>query len=185
MPKNFVNNLQDIGYESGCPSRPFRPIFKVKRASKRAYPSFQRLSCAITNHFLGDLDFNFKMLKYFVDVHQHLIYDSGWPSRQLRPIFKQIIFWVIRISTSKFFVKVRQNLGYLSGWPSQPFRPILKVKQFLKRAYPPFRYFSCAITNHFVVDPDSDVKKAKNFCGHFSRPFLCIRLSLTAILTHF
>ena len=116
---------QDLGYAAGWPSRPFRPIFKVKRISKRAYPPFRRFSCAIANHFLGDPNSDVKMPNFFVDV--------------------------------------RQDLIYASGCPSPPVRPILKVKRALKRAYPSFRQFSCAITNHFLGDPDSDVKNAK-FC---------------------
>ena len=36
----------------------------------------------------------------------------------------------------------------------------------------------------FLGDPDSDVKNAKFFSGRPSRPFLCIRLSITAFPTH-
>ena len=75
----------------------------------------------------------------------------------------QTIFEVIGIQTSKMpncFVDVRQDLVYASGLPSRPFRPILKVKRAPKRAYPSFRRFSCAIANHFLGDPDSDVKNA-------------------------
>ena len=84
-----------------------------------------------------------------------------------------------------FFVDVRQDLVYASGWPSRPVRPILKVKRALKRAYPSFQQFSYAIANHFLDDPDSDVKNAKFFCGRPARPCLCIRLALTALPTHF
>ena len=83
-----------------------------------------------------------------------------------------------------FFVKVRQDLVYASGWPSRPVRLIWKVKRALKRAYPLFRRFSCAIANHFLGDPDSDVKNAKLFRGRLSRPCLCIRLAITACQTH-
>ena len=102
--------------------------------------------------------------------------------------YSKPFFWVIRILTSKmpiFFVDVLQDLVYASGWPSQPVRPIWKVKRASKRAYPSFRRFSCAITNHFLGDVDSDVKNANFFCGHPSRPCLCIRLAVTACLTHF
>ena len=51
MPNFFVDVRQDLVYASGCPSWPVRPILKVKRAPKRAYPSFRRFSCAIANHF--------------------------------------------------------------------------------------------------------------------------------------
>ena len=39
--------------------------------------------------------------------------------------------------------------------------------------------------NHFLDYPDSDVKNATFFCGRPSRPCRCIRLALTARLTHF
>ena len=146
MPNFFVDVRQDLFYASGLPSRPFRPIFKVKQAPKRAYPSFRRFSCAITNHFLGDPDFDIKNAKFF----------CGRPSR----------------------------LFYASDWPSRPVWPILKVKRSPKRAFPSFRRFSCAIANHFLGDPDSDVKNAKFFCGRLSRPCLCIRLAITARLTY-
>ena len=83
-----------------------------------------------------------------------------------------------------FFVDVRQDLVYASGWPSRPVRPILKVKRALKLAYPSFRQFSFAITNYFLGDLDSDVKNAKYFCGRPSRPYLCIRVAITACPTH-
>ena len=97
-------------------------------------------------------------------------------------------FWVIRIPMSKMpnlFVDIRQDLVYAYGWPSRLFRPIWKVKRAPKRPYPSFRRFSCAIANHFLGDPNSDVKNAKFFCGCLSRPCLCIRLVLTACTTHF
>ena len=83
-----------------------------------------------------------------------------------------------------FFVDVHQDLVYASGWPSWPVRPILKVKRTPKRAFPSFWQYSCVIANHFLGDPDSDVKNAKFFCGRTSRPCLCIRLAITARLTH-
>ena len=97
------------------------------------------------------------------------------------------IFWVIGIRTSKMqkiFMDVRQEVVYAYGWPSWLFRPIWKVKRALKRAYPSFRRFLCAITHHFFSDPDSDIKNAKFFHGCPSRPFLCIRLAITDCPAH-
>ena len=38
---NFIMDIrQDLVYVYGCPSRPVRPILKVKLALKRAYPHF-------------------------------------------------------------------------------------------------------------------------------------------------
>ena len=83
-----------------------------------------------------------------------------------------------------FLVDVLQDLVYAFGLPSRPVRPILNVKRALKLAYASFRQFSCAIVNHFLGDPDSDVKNAKFFRGHPSRPCLCIRFTITASPTH-
>ena len=41
MPNFFVDIRQDLVYAYGLPSRLVRPIWKVKRAPKRAYPSFR------------------------------------------------------------------------------------------------------------------------------------------------
>ena len=53
MPNFFVDVRQDLVYAYGWPSRLVRPIWKVKRAPKRAYPSFRRFSCAIGTPFFG------------------------------------------------------------------------------------------------------------------------------------
>ena len=82
------------------------------------------------------------------------------------------------------FVDVLQDLVYAYGWPSHLVRPIGKVKRSPKRAYLSFRWFSCAIAHHFLGDPNSDVKNAKFFCERPSRPFLCIRLAITACPAH-
>ena len=95
---------------------------------------------------------------------------------------------MIRISTSKrpiFLVGVIQDLVYTYDWPSRLIRPIFKVKRAPKRAYPLFQRFSCAIANHFLGYPDSDVNNANFFCGRPSRPCIWIRFSLTASPTYF
>ena len=66
MPNFFVDVRQDLFYASDCPSRPVRPILKVKRASKRAYPSFRRFSCAIAHHLVGVPDSDVKNAKFFL-----------------------------------------------------------------------------------------------------------------------
>ena len=83
-----------------------------------------------------------------------------------------------------YFVDVCQDLVYAYGHPWWLIRPIWNVKRSPKRAYPSFRWFSCAIAHHFLGDPDSDVKNAKFFCGRPSRTCLCIRLAITACPTH-
>ena len=65
MPNIFVNVRQDLVYAYGWPSRLVRPIWRVKRAPKRAYASFRRFSCAIAHHFLGDPDSDVKNAKCF------------------------------------------------------------------------------------------------------------------------
>ena len=65
MPNFFVDVRQDLVYAYGWPSRLVRPIWKVKRAPKRAYPSFRRFSYAIAHHFLGDPDSDVKNAKLF------------------------------------------------------------------------------------------------------------------------
>ena len=109
-----------------------------------------------------------------MDVLQDLVSTSGWPSLPVWPILKvkrapkrtypsfrrfscaianhffgwsrfwcqkcQIILWT---SVKNFF--------YAPGCPSRPVWPILKVKRALKRTYPSFRWFLCAIANHFWV----------------------------------
>ena len=65
MPNFFVEVHQDLIYASRCPSWPVWPILKVKRATKRAYPSFWWFSCAIANYFLGDQDSDVKNAKFF------------------------------------------------------------------------------------------------------------------------
>ena len=86
--KFLWTSVKNFFYESGYPSRPVQPILKVKRASKRAYPSFRLFSCAIANHFLDDSDSDVKMPNFFVDVLQDLIYASDWPSRPFWPFLK-------------------------------------------------------------------------------------------------
>ena len=98
------------------------------------------------------------------------------------------LFWVIQIPTSKmpnFFVHVRLDLVYASGWPLRPVRPILKVKRVSKWAYPSFWRFLCAMANHFLGHPDSDVKNTKLFFGRPSRGFSMHPVGLTARPTHF
>ena len=81
MPNFFVDVRQDLVYGYGWPSWLVRPIWKVKRAPKHAYPSFGRFSCAIAHNFLGDQISMLKMQNFFVDVCQDLVYAYGWPSR--------------------------------------------------------------------------------------------------------
>ena len=65
MPNFFVDVRQDLVYAYSWPSKIDRPIWRVKRAPKRAYASFRRFSCAIAHHFLGDPDSKVKNAKFF------------------------------------------------------------------------------------------------------------------------
>ena len=111
---------------------------------------------------------------------------SNEPRSEHSPHFDNF-FWVIRIPTSKMpnvFVDVRQDLVYAYGWPSRLVRPIWRVTRAPQRAYASFRRFLCAIAHYFLGDLHSDVQNAKFFCERSSRPCLCIRLAITACLTH-
>ena len=88
MPNFFVDVRQDLSNAYGWPSPLVRPIWKVKRGPKRAYPSFRRFSCAIAHPFWVIRIPTSKMQKKFVDVRQDLVYEYGWPSRLVRPIWK-------------------------------------------------------------------------------------------------
>ena len=151
IPNVFVDVRQDLVYASSWPSRLVRPIWRVKRALKRAYATFRRFSYAIAHYFLGDPDFDVKNAMLFLNVRQDLVYAYSWTSRL-----------------------VRQDLVYAYGWPSRLVRLIRKVKRAPKQAYPSFRRFSCAIAHHFLGDLDSNVNNAKFFRGRPSRPCLCI-----------
>ena len=65
MQNLFVDICQDLVNAYGWLSRIVRAIWRDKRASKRAYASFQRFSCAIAHHFLGDQDSDVKNAKFF------------------------------------------------------------------------------------------------------------------------
>ena len=56
---------QDLVYGYSWQSRLVRPIWKVKRAPKWAYPSFRWFSCVIAHHFLGDPGSEVKNAKFF------------------------------------------------------------------------------------------------------------------------
>ena len=74
MPNFFVDVRQDLVYAYGWPSRLVRPIWKVKRAPKRAYALFRRFSCAIAHHFWVIGIPTTKMPNLFVDVRQDVVY---------------------------------------------------------------------------------------------------------------
>ena len=134
------------------------------------------------------------MPNFFVDVHQDLVYAYGWPSRLVRTFwrvkrapkrayasFRQFSCAIAHhffgdpdsdVKMQNFFVDVRQDLVYAYDWPSRIVRAIWRVKRAPKRAYASFQRFSCAIAHHFLGDLVFDVKNAKFFRGHPSRPCL-------------
>ena len=146
------------------------------------------------------------MPNFFVDVLQDLVYEYGWPSRLVRPI------WRVKQAPKRAYASFRRfscaiahhflgdsnsdvkNAKFVRGLPSRPClcirlaitacRPIWRFKRAPKRAYASFRRFSCVIAHHFLGDPDSNVKNAKFFRGRPSRPCLCIRLAIMASPAH-
>uniref|UniRef100_A0A3Q7HKN8 Uncharacterized protein n=1 Tax=Solanum lycopersicum TaxID=4081 RepID=A0A3Q7HKN8_SOLLC len=168
MPNFFVDVSQDLFYAYSFPSRIVRPIWKVKRAPKRAYPSFRRFSCAIAHHFLSDSDFDVKNAKFF----------RGRPSRPFLCIQLAITACLTHLEAHHFLGDPDsdvKNDKFFRGHPSRPFLCIrLAITACLTH-----------LEGHlFLGDPDFDVKNAKFFCGHPSRPCLCIRLAITACTTH-
>uniref|UniRef100_A0A3Q7G574 Uncharacterized protein n=1 Tax=Solanum lycopersicum TaxID=4081 RepID=A0A3Q7G574_SOLLC len=158
MSNFFVDVRQDLVYASGWPSRPFQPILKVKRAPKRAYPSFRRFSCAIANNFLSDPNFNVKRA----------------PKRAY-PSFRRFSCAIANHFLGDPDSDVK-NAKFSCGRPS---RPRLCIHLALTALLTHFE------ANHILGDPDSDVKNVKCFCGRPSRPCLCIWLALMALPTHF
>ena len=88
MPKNFVDVHQDLGYASSWPSRPVRPIFKVKRAPKHAYPHLDDFRVLLQTIFWVIRIPTSKIPNVFVDVRQDLVYAYDWPSRLVRLIWR-------------------------------------------------------------------------------------------------
>ena len=146
MPIFFVDVNKDLVYAYGWPSRLVRPIWKVKRAPRRAYPSFRRFSCAIEHHFLGDPDSDVKNAKFF-------------RGRSSRPCL------CIRLS-------ITACSTHLKG-QTIPEASIPLISTIFVRYSIPFFGWS-----------DFDVKNAKFFLRRPSRPCVCIRLAITACLTH-
>ena len=144
---------------------------------------------------------------FFVDIRQDLVYAPVWQSRPVRPILKfkrspkQAYFSFRRFSCAignHFFGDPDsdvKNAKLIYGPPSRPClcirlaltaRPThFKGKTSPEVSIPLFRRFLCAIANHFLGDPDSDVKNTNFYYGCLSRPYLCILLTLTSCPTYF
>uniref|UniRef100_A0A3Q7E9D1 Uncharacterized protein n=1 Tax=Solanum lycopersicum TaxID=4081 RepID=A0A3Q7E9D1_SOLLC len=161
----FVDVRQDLVNASGWPLRPFRPILKVKRSPKRAYPSFRRYSCAIASHFLGVPDSNVKNAEFFVDVRQDLFYTSanhflGDPDSDAK------------------------NAKYFCGRPSRPSNHFLSdpdfdvknAKKFCGRPLRPFLWIwlgLTALTTHFEgqMSLEASIPLISMIFGCYSKPF--------------
>ena len=175
MPKFFVDVCIGFGYASAWTSRLIQPVFKVKRAPKRAYPPFRWFLCSIANHFLGDSDSNVKNVKKelwtsvkTLDMHQfgphgHFPIFKVKRAPKRIPSFQRFSFAIENHCLCDQDSDIK-NAKILCGHPSIPWLCIrldlmaspthFKVKRALKLAYPPFQRFSCAIANHFLGDPD-------------------------------
>ena len=169
MPNLFADVRQDLVNAYGLPLRLFRPIWKVKWALKQAYPSFWRFSCAIAHHFLDDPDSDVKNAKFFrgrpsrtclcirLSITAFLTHLEGQKSPEASIMLISMIFlcyskpffWWSGFQRQKCQFFLWTSIKTLYSWPSRQVRPILKVYWAPKKAYPSFRWFSCAIANHF------------------------------------
>ena len=144
------------------------------------------------------------MSNFFVDIRQDLIY--SWPSRSFWPIFKvkrvpklayPLFRWFLcdmenhflgdpdsGVKNAKFLCTFVKTLSIQLVFPHGS-TTHLKIKRALKWAYLPFRRFWCDIANHFLGDPDPNVKNAKIFCGCLLRPWVYMLWDLTNSPTHF
>uniref|UniRef100_A0A3Q7JDZ8 Uncharacterized protein n=1 Tax=Solanum lycopersicum TaxID=4081 RepID=A0A3Q7JDZ8_SOLLC len=169
LPNFFADIRQDLVYAYGWQSRLVRPIWKVKRATKRAYPSFRRFSCAIAHHFLGDPDSDIKNAKFF----------RKRPSRPCLCIRLAITACTTHLDAHHFLGDLDFDVKNDKFFRGRPSRPCLCIRLAITACQTHLK------AHYFLGDPDSDVKNAKFFRGCPSRPCLCIRLAITACTTHF
>ena len=129
--------------------------------------SFRRFSCAIAHHFLGDPNSDVKNAKFVrghpsrpclcirlaITACSDNLEGQTSPEASIRLISTIFVaHHFLGDPTTKmpnFFVDVCQDLVYAYGWPSRIVRAIWRVKRAPKRAYTPFRRFSCAIAPFF------------------------------------
>uniref|UniRef100_A0A3Q7H345 Uncharacterized protein n=1 Tax=Solanum lycopersicum TaxID=4081 RepID=A0A3Q7H345_SOLLC len=174
MPNFFMDVCQDFVYAYGWPSRLVRPIWKIKRAPKRAYPSFRRFSCAIAHYFLGDPDSDVKNGKFFLrrpstpclcirlaitacTTHLEAYHFLGDPDSDVK--------------MQNFFMDVRQDLFYAYGWPSRLVRPIWKHTIFWVIRLPTSKM------PNFFVDIRQDLVYAYGWPSRLVRPIWKISTS--------
>ena len=147
------------------------------------------------------------MPNFFVDVRQDLVYAYGWPSRIVRAI------WRVKRAPKRAYASFRRFLFAIAHhFFGDPDSDVKNAKFFCGRLSRPCLCIRLAITacsahlegqaspeasirlistifvcysTPFLGDPGSEVKDAKYFRGHPSRPFLCIRLAITDCPGHF
>ena len=189
MPNSFVDVRQDLVYEYDWPSRLVRPIWMVKRAPKRAYPSFRRFSCAIAHHFLDDPNSDVKNVKFF----------RGRPSRPCLCIRLVITdcpaIWRVKLSPKRAYASFRRfscaiahhflgdpdsdvkNAKCFRGRPSRPCLCIglaimacpthLECQTSPEVSIPLISMIFVCYSTPFLGDPDFDVKKCQIFLWSF------------------
>uniref|UniRef100_A0A3Q7J962 Uncharacterized protein n=1 Tax=Solanum lycopersicum TaxID=4081 RepID=A0A3Q7J962_SOLLC len=91
IPKNFVNDLQELGYVASCLSHLVPPIFKILTSK---IPNFfvkvdlHLVYEAVVPHVQSGQFSRSKMPRIFAEVLHDLRYASSWLSRPVRHIFK-------------------------------------------------------------------------------------------------
>uniref|UniRef100_A0A3Q7HXF1 Uncharacterized protein n=1 Tax=Solanum lycopersicum TaxID=4081 RepID=A0A3Q7HXF1_SOLLC len=168
MPNFFVDVRQDLAFVYGWPSRLVRPIWKVKRAPKRADPSLRRFSCAIAHDFLGNSDSDVKNAKFF----------HGRPSRPCLCIRLAITACSTQLEAHDFLGDPDSDVKNANFFRERLSRPCLCIRLAITACPTHLE------AHDFLGDPDSDVKNAKFFRGLPSRPCLWVRLAVTACPTH-
>uniref|UniRef100_A0A3Q7IEW5 Uncharacterized protein n=1 Tax=Solanum lycopersicum TaxID=4081 RepID=A0A3Q7IEW5_SOLLC len=201
MPNVFLDVRQDLVYAYGCPSRLVRPIWKLKRAPKRAYPLFRRFSCTIEHYFLGDPDSDVKNAKFFcgylsrpsicirLAITACPIHLEGQMSPEASIPLISTIF--VCYSTPFFGCSDSdvKNVNFFRGRPSRPFLCIqLSITAFpthlegqtsSEASIPLILMIFDCMAHHFLGDPDYDVKRAPKQAYPSFRRFSC------AIAHHF
>uniref|UniRef100_A0A3Q7ESU8 Uncharacterized protein n=1 Tax=Solanum lycopersicum TaxID=4081 RepID=A0A3Q7ESU8_SOLLC len=193
------SDVKNHKYFCGRPSRPClciwlaltaRPIhFEGQTSPERAHPSFRRFSCAIANYFLGEPDSDLALTA--LPTHFEGDPDSdvknanffcGRPSRPCQCIWFALTALPTHCEGQK---SPKASITLISTIFVCYNKPFFGSNEPRSGYTPHFDDFRLLLKNHFLGDPDSDVKNANFFCGRPSRPCLCILLALTALPTNF
>ena len=171
MPIFFVDVRQDLVFAYCWPSRLVRPIWKVKRAPKRAYPSFRQFLCAIAHHFLGDPDSTSKMPNLFVDIRQDLVYAYGWPSRIVQ------VIWRVKRAPKRAYTSFRRfSCAIAHHFLGDPYFDVKNAKFFRGRPSRPCLYIRLDITDcpgHLEgqTSPEASIRLISTIFVCYSTPF--------------